>query len=152
MTPLPPLLSSLLVALVLSAGCKRTSDEDLVRAVIDRAIEAANEKKASDVVQDAAEDFKGPRNMDVAETRRLLLGFFFRKGWVRTFPQNTDVTVDGDNAQARLKIAVAQGNELKALEDLVPTNATMLQIDLTLKKIDGDWKFTTGDYRRVPVE
>ncbi len=156
MAPRPPRLLLTLASLSLLAAstshCKKTSDEDLIKATIRRAIEAANEKRSGGVVEDAAEDFVGPQKMNLGDTRRMLIGFFFRKGWVKAVERDLTVEVEGETAKAKLTVAVAEGNDVKAVEDLVPTNATMLEVDMTLAKIDGDWKFKTGDYRRVGLK
>ena len=130
-------------------GCKKDDDEKLVKRVIRDAVEAANEKRAAGVVEDAADHFVGPRKADVRESRRLLMGFFLRKGWLKVFEKKLEVTVAGTTAQAKLEVAVAEGEEVKTLQDLLPTNATMLEFDLDLEKIDGDWKFVKADYRHI---
>lgn len=140
------------LSLLAASHCKKTSDEDLIKATIRRAIEAANEKRAGGVVEDAAEHFVGPRKMNLGDTRRMLIGFFFRKGWVKAVERDLVVEVDGANAKAVLTVAVAEGNDVKAVTDLMPTNATMLEVNLGLEKLDGDWKFVTADYRQVDLK
>jgi hypothetical protein len=148
---LPFLLS--LAALAATSACKKDNDEDLIKAVVRKAVQAANDKKASGVVEDAAEHFKGPRNADLRECRRILIGFFMKKGWIRAFERKLDVTlVDATHAKAILQVALAEGKPVDKPQDLLPTNATMLEFDLDLEKIDGDWKFVKAGYEHLRFE
>jgi hypothetical protein len=138
----------LLLALLLLAGCKKKSDQDLISELLDQTIAAANEKSASGVVEQAASDFKGPQGADVSECRRVLTGYFFGKGWLRVFEQNREINVDGTTATVKLDVVVAIGNEVQKLEDLVPTNGTRLLFDVDLEKIGGEWKYKRASYTR----
>lgn len=152
-TPARLLLGLALSVLLVATACKKTSDEDLIKATVRRALAAANEKDAGGVVEDADESFVGPRKMKLADTRRYLMGFFFRKGWVKAIERNLVVEVKNDTfAKAKLEVAVAEGNDVQEVQDLVPTNATMLEIEMGLEKIDGDWKFVKADYRRIGLK
>ena len=134
------------------AGCRKAqSDEDQVRAVIRRAIEAANEKKAGDVVEDAASDFAGPRGADLRECRRILTGYFLQKGWLKVFEQRLEVQVEGTSADAKLEVVVARGTPVTSIEDVVPKQASRLSFDLKLRKRDGAWLFTNADYQERPL-
>src|SRR5262245_11546525 len=78
-----PVLSISLISAIASS-CKKESDEDRVRAVIRKAVEAGNEKRAGEVLEDAAEGFKGPGDVDVNECRRVLVGYFMQAGWIHS--------------------------------------------------------------------
>jgi hypothetical protein len=138
------LLSIALIAVV-AASCSKT-EEERVRAVVRKAVAAGNEKDSGGVVEDAAPGFVGPRGMPVDDCRRILLGYFMREGWIRAFEKDISVTIDGDKATAVLDAILARGNEVKKLEDVIPTNAQRFVFTLELTKIDGDWKFTRADY------
>lgn len=149
-----PLLFSLLAAVAASStACKKENDEDLVKAVIRKAVDAANEKSAKGVVEDAAESFVGPRKANKREARRILMGFFLRKGWIKAFERKLEVTIDSETeASALLEVVLAEGKEVKALKDVLPTNGTVLEFKLKLRKIDDDWKFVTADYRHMRLQ
>jgi hypothetical protein len=136
------------LALPCLTSCRKTSDEDLVRATIFRAIDGANEKSPAKVLADAAPGFRGPNEADVQDTKRILLGYFLQQGWVRVFPRGLELTVDGARARAKLGVVVARGNEVKNLEDVLPTNGDVLELTLELSKDAGDWKFTRATYVR----
>lgn len=154
--PLPPrplFLSArvlLLVAFCLtSLSCKKTPDEDIIRAHVQAALTAVNEKKPADVVEHAADDFKGPRKADLRETRRTITGFLLTRGWVRALERKLDVTVEGDTAHVDLEVVLAEGKAIEKIEDVVPTNATVLDVDLDLERRDDEWLFVRGEYRHV---
>lgn len=135
-----------------AAACtKKLSEEDRVRAVIRQAIEAANEKKAGEVVEDAAPGFKGPGGHDVRDCRRLLTGYFLQRGWLKVFERQLDVRVEGANARAGLEVLVARGNPVESIEDVLPNQASRLAFELTLEKREGAWRFTQATYQQRPL-
>ncbi|MCK6548228.1 hypothetical protein L6R52_20440 [Myxococcota bacterium] len=136
------------LALTSFTNCSKTSDEDLVRAVIFRAIDGANEKAPAKVLADVAPGFQGPGGADVQESKRILLGYFLQQGWIRVFPRGLEITVDGARATAKLGAVVARGNEVKRIEDVLPTNGDVVEFTLELSKESGDWKLTRASYRR----
>ena len=140
----------LLIALLLSlCACKKTSDEELIRAKVRAALTAVDEKKSGDVVADAAEDFRGPRKMDLRETRRIITGYMFGAGWLRAFERKLEVSVTGDTAHVDLEVVLAKGKAVKRPEDVLPTNGTVLDVDLDVERRDGEWKFVQGDYTQL---
>ncbi len=141
----------LLGLLPLLASCTKTSDQDKIKAVIDRAISAANEKRAGGVVEDALPNFKGPRGADVRESRRILMGYFLRQGWVRVFKRDLQVQVAGDKATATLDATIAVGKPVQKLEDVLPTNGAAVVFTLELEKKGDDWKFAKASYRKKPL-
>lgn len=144
----PLLLLPLLLATTVAA-CKKTSDEDLIREKVRAALTAVNEKKAGDIVADAAEDFRGPRNIDLRETRRYITGYMIGGGWLRAFEHSLDVEVDGDTAHVDLETLLAKGNQIKSIEDVLPTNGSRVKFDLDLERRDGEWKFVKGNYKTL---
>ena len=68
----------LLLLLALVSGCKEKSDRELIDALLDQTIAAANEKHAGEVVEHATTDFKGPHGADATECRRILTGYFLQ--------------------------------------------------------------------------
>ena len=141
-----------MVGVIGATACTKTpSEEDRVRAVIRKAIDAANEKRAGKVVEDTARDFKGPRGLGVQECRRILTGYFFQQGWLKVFERKLDVTLEGTKAIAKLEVLVARGEPVESVEDLLPKQASRIDFDLELEKKDGAWSFTQADYTPRPV-
>jgi hypothetical protein len=134
MRPAPLLLSALLL-LLSSAACQDPSDEDQVRAAVQRAITAVHDKKPSAVVEEAAPDFRGPGNANLEEVRRIITGYLLTQGWVRAFERKLSVTVaeDATHAHVDLELVLARGNKVERLEDVVPTQATAWDMDLELE-------------------
>ncbi len=145
-----PWAGLLLFALSLFTLSCKGDDEAQIRALVRRAMEAANEKRVSGVVEDAAPEFRGPRGADLSESRRILLGFFMGRGWVRVFERRIEVTLlDGAAAKAEVEVVLAQGRPVEKLEDLLPTDATVLVFSLELVKRGGDWALTRAEYRQA---
>lgn len=138
-----------LCALFLLGACTKTSDEDLIRERVRAALTAVNEKKAGDVVEHAHETFKGPRSMDLRQTRRIIAGYLLTSGWIRAFERKLDVQVTGDEAHVDLEVVLAKGQQIKSIKDVVPTNGSVLDVDLDLQKHDGEWRFVSGDYKQM---
>src|SRR5262245_51316197 len=71
-------------------SCKRETEEDRVRAVIHRAVEAGNEKSVRGILEDAAPSFKGPGDASLEDSRRILVGYFLGVGggWMKSFEQD----------------------------------------------------------------
>lgn len=63
-------------ALVLSACGSRSSDEELVRALIDAVEIAAEERDASDVIEHVASDYSDSNGFDRAQLQNFLRGYF----------------------------------------------------------------------------
>lgn len=148
-TPLLHLVLALSVAA--PAACRDPSDEDQIRGAVRRAITAVNDKKPGDVVEDAAPDFRGPSGSDLKEVRRIITGYLLTKGWVRAFERKLDVTVAEGAATAHvdLELVVTRGNKVERIEDVVPTQATVMDMDLELEKRDGVWRFVKAVYKLV---
>src|SRR4051794_11850510 len=119
------------LALVFGACTPKETPEQQIRKVLDQgaaALEARDAKAAADVLDDAYAD-------SAKRTKKQLqqLAFFaLQQGPVLVSMQNVDITVDGANATASLKVLAVQGSPtLKSTKDLLPTNAR--SFDLTVK-------------------
>ena len=147
----PRPLPHLALALLALVACRAPSDEDLVRGAVQRAITAVNDKQPADVVKDAAPDLRGPSGSDLKEVRRVVTGYLLTQGWVRAFERKLAVTVAEGAATAHvdLEVVLARGNKVERLEDVVPTQATVLDMDLELEKRDGAWRFVEAAYTVV---
>lgn len=143
-----PALLTLALSL-LAPACKRESEEDRVKAVVQKAIDAANAKKPGGVVEDALPSFRGPQNADLSECRRIITGYLLSPGWVHVFVRDLSVNVEGERAKASIDAVLARGNPVEKLEDLVPTNGDALTFEVELRRVDGDWKFEQARYRRT---
>ena len=144
--------SGLLLSLLSSIGCKRAlSDEEQVRAVIRKAVSAANDKEAAGVVEDTAPGFKGPGGADVAECRRILTGYFLQQGWLKVFERGLEVNVEGAKASAELDALVARGTPVESVEDILPKQASRLVFELQLEKNERGWAFSRASYRQRPL-
>lgn len=139
----------LLLLVFLFTSCATKSEEDRIREVVRAALEGVNERKLSQVVENAVPEFKGPKGANLDECRRVILGYLLQQGWLGAFERKLEVVVDGDTATATLEAILARGNPVEKLEDVVPTNAAVYGFDLRLEKRSGDWKLVGADYRNL---
>ena len=131
-------------------GCTKDSPEDAVKSVVRAAMEGANEKRVTKVVENALDNFEGPRGADLRDSRRLLTGYFLQQGWLRVFEQDLAVQIEGDVAHAQLEVIMARGKPVEKLEDVLPKQASKYRFELDLEKTDGDWKFRRAKAEQLP--
>ncbi len=127
-------------------GCPSLDDRTSIERIIRSAIDAAKARKPNDMLQRVSEDFKGPNGADRRQIKRMLVGRLIGDRWLRVFERSLEVTVDGDQAQAVLRVVLAQGNKIREAKDLVPTDASAARFDLVMNKRDGRWWIVGADY------
>ena len=129
-------MKSLLLALVgtaLAACGSRSSDEAQVRAVIDAAVIAAEERDASDVLKHVATDYSDSNGFDRAQLQNFLRAYFLSNPRIELLVriQSLEVPVKG---LSRARIAV---NALPSGD-----NATL---DVEFRQEKGEWRVARAD-------
>jgi len=147
-----------LAAALLAAGIgawrlSRTppSDEELVRALFDRAARAAEEKRAGDAVADVSERFRG-QGLDRRELQRFVAFQALRGDWNAVAILGSRVEVEGDRARAVVDAALVRSGSGPALADRLPAAGSTWRIETSLEREDGRWRVTGASWRPVPVE
>ncbi|MEL6188266.1 MAG: hypothetical protein AAFU79_26875 [Myxococcota bacterium] len=172
MTRFRPWRAVVVLSLVsLSTGCTRGSDKDQLRALVDAARSAANERDTGGVVAVLAEDFCATarpfaealregdasrmpcRGLGKEEVRQVVLSKLLPRGWVRVWTRRLEVKMTGE-ATARVEVlaVVARGEPVEGLQDLVPDNADVMRFKLRAEKREGKWKFVGGQAERLKLD
>ena len=142
----------LLSAVVSSAACTLfPDDETLIARIVRSSVSAAQDRDVAGVLARVSDDFRGPQRASKDDIRRALLARLLRQQWLRIFERSLTVDVDGDSATAELRIVVARGNQVTRLEDLVPTNASLLRFQLTFERRSRRWWIVLADYQQEPL-
>jgi hypothetical protein len=113
--------------------------EDQVRALIEQAIEAAEESDVGDLMDLVSERYQGEGG-DRAGLRQYLTGMVLGGGIdVKVLTQQ--VSVAGDTAQAELDVVLVRGG----LRGAVTGDAGARTVRVDLAREDGDWKVTGSE-------
>ena len=112
--------------------------EEQVRALIDQAIEDAEDGDVGDIMDVVSERYQGEGG-DRAGLRQYLTGMVLGGGVdVKVLTQQ--VSVEGDAAIAELDVVLVRGG----LRGAATGDAGTRTVRVELAREDGDWKFTGG--------
>jgi hypothetical protein len=142
------LVAALGVVATALAGCgDPTSPEDEVRAVISAAEQAAEARSVGDLLALAAPGFSDGDGRSIDELARYVRGYFIANQSVRLLTRITRIEVPApDVAEAEVTVAmVGKDAEATAAWDLA---FDIVDFDIDLRRIDGDWKVVHADWRR----
>jgi hypothetical protein len=151
------LFLALAIGVLVGAGSWRLlrqpapSDEERIRALFDRAARAAEEKRVADVVEPVSERFQGG-GLDRRGVKQLVAFQVLRGEWVSAAISGARIRVLDDGAQARANVDVvlARGaGKGKALESLLPGEASVHRIACRLEREEGDWKIVEATWTSV---
>lgn len=84
------------------------SDEERIRAAIEKVAHAANEKAVVGMLEHVSERYRGEPG-DRAQLRQLLFASLQRSDWVRVIPAKLLVHVEGDEARASFVALLIRG-------------------------------------------
>jgi len=136
------------VLAIAGAGCgDRTAPEEEVRALIGTAEQAAEARSVGDLIDLAAPDFRDGDGRSTDELARYVRGYFLANPSVRLLTRITRVDVlAADVAEAEVTVAiVGKDAEATAAWDLA---FDVVEFDLDLRRIDGEWRVLRVDWRR----
>lgn len=134
-------LSALLVTVLFLPACKKpVSEEDRIKTMIDETADFAKAKDIKAILANISDDYKDPQGNDRNAIKGIL--FIYLKGYekVGVFVRDTQVTVDGDEAEARVKVILTGGEDPDTMGSMVPSTGGGYLIDMRLVNEDGDWK------------
>ncbi len=143
-------LSALIVTLLLSPACKKpVSEEDRIKAMINETADLAEAKDIKGVLEHISKDYKDPEGNDRNAVKGLLFVYFQQYEKVGLFVRDIQVTVEGDEAQAQVKVILTGGEDPETIGDVVPASAGGYLIDIKLVNEDGEWMVVRGTWTDI---
>jgi len=127
------------------------SDEERIRALLDRAARAAEEKRVGDAVEDVSERFQG-QGLDRRGLKQLIAYQAMRGDWNAVVALGTQVRVDGDVAEAVADVALVRSGRGPDLADRLPAAGSTWRIEARLERERGRWMVTGARWRPVSAE
>jgi len=125
-----------LIAICLLAACgARTSDEDQVRALVDGAEIAAEERDASDVLEFVADDYEDSNGFDKAQLQSFL------RAWFLAHPK-VELMVSIDSLEFPVDGLARAGITVTSVDLANPERA---KLKVELRRRDGEWRVTRAD-------
>jgi hypothetical protein len=134
------LLSVLLMCVLLAPGCKKPlSEEDKIKAMITETADLAKGKDIKGILKHVSENYKDQEGNDRNALKGIL--FIYLQGYqkVGVFVRDIQVTVDGGEAEAQVKVILTGGEDPDTLGGVVPETGGGYLIDMKLVNEDGDW-------------
>jgi hypothetical protein len=125
-------------------------DEDRIRALLDGAALAAQEKRIGDVVEIVSERFAGG-GLDRQGVKRFVAGMVLRGDWVSVSVAGLAVVVEGDAARANVDVVTARGGKGKAVADLLPEEAAAHRIACRLAREGSDWRVVGAEWAHITL-
>ncbi len=133
-------LSVLLAAAVALPSCKKPmSEEDKIKAMIIETADLAKEKDIKGILSHVSKDYRDPEGNDRNALKGILFIYFQGYEKVGVFVRDIQVTVDGNEAEAQVKVILTGGEDPDTMGDVVPKSGGGYLIDLKLAKEDGEW-------------
>jgi len=125
-----------LIAICVLAACgARTSDEDQVRALVDAAELAAEDRDASDVLEFVADDYEDSNGFDKAQLQSFLRAWFLAHPKVELLVSIDDLQIPVDGlAQAEITVTNV---------DLANPERQRLKVEF--RRRDGEWRVSRAD-------
>lgn len=146
-----PAVLGLLVVLALCSCGKKATDEELIRAAINRAAEAAEAKDTAGIMKFVSKDYRDDNGLDYNGIKGVVFGEFFRPGKIKVFVTGVTVEVKGANALVTAKTALVRGKDVKSIKDVLPENADASRFTLIFKKEGKDWKLVNASWESISV-
>lgn len=147
-------LVGVLLAVAVGAGVyllwpksKRTPDEE-VRALVAKAVEAAQQRDVAGVTEALADDFRGPSGTTKQEVKQLILGHLMRnQNQLVVLNPVLDVTVASPGAASFTGTFVFARGQVADWQQ-PGDGASRYDISADLELRDGDWVITRASWER----
>ena len=141
-------LFALLVALIAGCDGEPQSPEDEIRQLIDRAIEAAENRDTGDLMDLVADGYTDQRKNDKQRLKTMVRALFFRHKNIFLFKRISDIRISGTNlASVELFVAMT-GQRLSDITKLANFRAQIYRFELELVK-DDEWRVLEARWQRA---
>ena len=140
MSPLWSCLGLCLLLLVAIGGCgERASPEQQIRALIEKAEQAAESRSSLDLMALVAADYLDADGRDHRQLSELLAIYLYRHRTIHLLVQVQRVELSGDR-QARVVVyAAIAGSPIAGISRLRELHADLLRFDLGLRRQQEAW-------------
>lgn len=155
-TYIKPAALGLLVVIALCSCGKKATDEELIRAAINTAAQAAEAKDTAGVMKLVSKDYRDDNGLDYNGLdynglKGVVFGEFFRPGKIKVFVTGVTVEVRGEKALVTAKTALVRGKDVKSIKGMLPENADASKFTLIFRKEGGDWKLVNASWESISV-
>lgn len=139
------------LALAAAAGVWRLSrppppsDEELIRALYDDAVRAAEERRVSDAVAGVSERFQG-QGLDKRGVKQLVAAHALRGNWLVVRIAGLRIEVTGDTARAALDLVATRAGAGKTLADQLPAAGSGWRVDCRLEREAEGWRIVAATW------
>ena len=124
------------------------SDEDQIRALLDRASRAVEEKRPGDVMEAVSERFQG-EGMGRRELHQFVTYNTLRGSWNAVILVATRVQVDGDRAEAVVDVALVRGARGEVMAGRLPEAGDTWRVEAGLEREKEGWRVVSARWRRA---
>lgn len=131
----------LLAAMLLTAACSRSPDEEALREAMAEMVAAAEARRPDDFMQHVAEDFAAAKGLDRKALHRMLLAQFLRNQSVGVTTGPLTVAIDQARAEVRFTAFVTG-----SAAGWIPERAEGYQIKTLWRFEDGAWLLEWADW------
>jgi hypothetical protein len=136
-------LAAVLGAVLAAGGCARSDPERELRTTVDAMARAIETGEPGEFLDALADDFtRDSGAFGKQEAKRLLAGLMLRNERIRLAVVVTEVQVDGDRAQVKLRV-LATGSA----GGLVPERGQALEFDSRWRRSGGRWQVFNAEWR-----
>jgi len=130
----------LLVMLITLNACSSSemSPEDEIRQYIEKGVEAAESRNASDLAELIHSSYLDPKGYNRAQLKKLARLYFFRHKNIHLFTKVNEIDLlSSEEAQVTMHVAMA-GNVISDASVLLSLRARIYKFELSLVK-EGSW-------------
>lgn len=136
--------------LLFSPACKKpVSEEDRIKAMINETADLAEVKDIKGILENVSEGYKDPEGNNRDALKVILFVYFQGYEKVGVFVRDIQVTVEGDEAQAQVKVILTGGEDPETIGDVVPASAGGYLIDIKLVNEAGEWMVVRGTWTDI---
>jgi hypothetical protein len=122
------------------------SDEARIRALLDRAAQAVEQRRPGDVMDGVSERFQG-EGMGRRELQQFVTYNALRGSWNAVIPLATRVEVEGDRAEAGVDVALLRGAPGQGIAGRLPEAGDTWRIEAVLEREKGEWRVVSARWR-----
>ncbi len=134
---------------VTTLGCRKETDQDMVKKVITGIQKAAEEKDAKKIINSMSTTYGDPQGFNFETMKGLLLGYFFQHPRISVYMTDLEISVADTFSKAVFQAVLTGGSKTGSASGLVPESLGIYAFVVELKKEPDGWKVTSATWIRV---